>query len=40
MPPTCGRTVAVASGVTVPSALSVTWMGASAAVATPTGCAP
>ena len=39
-PPTCGRTVAVASGVTVPSALSVTLMGPFTAVATPTGCAP
>ena len=40
MPPTCGRTVAVASGVTVPSALSVTLMSPLIALATPTGCAP
>ena len=40
MPPTCGRTVAVASGVTVPSALSVTLMSPVMALATPTGWAP
>ena len=40
MPPTWGRTVAVASGVTVPSALSVTLMSPVMAWATPTGWAP
>src|SRR3569623_668077 len=35
-PETCGRTVAVAEGVTVPSASSVTGMSARSAAATPT----
>src|SRR5579862_4317876 len=37
MPLTCGLTVTVAKGVTVPNALSVTWISVGWALATPTG---